>query len=803
MSLRRLSVWIGALQAVAVIAAALSHDAALLWGPYRPNLYVGMRPRIPGPLLLGLMWSNADEPSKIHDSLRHTCEQNEGMSYGWTAYDVRSGGREVLNDTGNWLDLITDFAKMPGNPHAWGLKVQGTPRTDAISGSKSMVVFYIGNEDPASQTECTKDAGTGGISCQGTSSGLGDFKIDIKVLESSHDHKQSISSLAIPTEDIWQAKSKFVDLLKHEGTHNGLVSDAPEKGNLQFTQQTFEGAFEFDILFSPLSAEQQVTSASLKSAIEASNLAFERQFEATYAPQAPFADKQHRLFSQSLISNLLGGIGYFYGKDKTDASHDPAYDETEQQFWEKAAEVRKHAKIEERGPFELYTAVPSRPFFPRGFLWDEGFHLQVILDWDTDLALEILSSWFDLMDRDGWIAREQILGPEARSKVPEQFQVQYPHYANPPTLFLVAQAFAAKLHGVSPHTGAPSAYLQDAAKGKAYLRSLYPKLKKNYEWFRKTQQGNLRHYHYPGTSFSEGYRWRGRDLRHTLTSGLDDYPRAQPPHPNELHVDTLSWVGSMAMALEKIALVLGNEEDQTVYAKQITEVSRSIDGIHWSSADKAYCDVTVREGIHVERVCHKGYISLFPFLVGLLNARHPRLGAVLDLIRDPDALWSPHGIRSLSTQDAYYGTAENYWRSPVWININYMVLERLLELAKTPGPRQKKARDTYAALRTNLVNTVYESWQATGFAWEQYDPSTGAGQRTQYFTGWTALMVRVMAMPNLAPPAPKKHAWLEGRQPFSFSSAGILMAIAGLLVVAYAFRRKVLDILQPITGSQG
>ena len=33
------------------------------------------------------------------------------------------------------------------------------------------------------------------------------------------------------------------------------------------------------------------------------------------------------------------------------------------------------------------------------------------------LSLEILKSWIDLIDEDGWVAREQILGEEARSKV--------------------------------------------------------------------------------------------------------------------------------------------------------------------------------------------------------------------------------------------------------------------------------------------------------------------------------------------------------------------------------------------------
>lgn len=59
-------------------------------------------------------------------------------------------------------------------------------------------------------------------------------------------------------------------------------------------------------------------------------------------------------------------------------------------------------------------------------------------------------------------------------------------------------------------------------------------------------------------------------------------------------------------------------------------------------------------------------------------------------------------------------------------------------------------------LRTNLVETVYRSWEQTGFAWEQYNPDTGAGQRTQHFTGWTSLVVKLMAMDE-DPAAAESH----------------------------------------------
>lgn len=71
-------------------------------------------------------------------------------------------------------------------------------------------------------------------------------------------------------------------------------------------------------------------------------------------------------------------------------------------------------------------------------------------------------------------------------------------------------------------------------------------------------------------------------------------------------------------------------------------------------------------------------------------------------------------------------------------------------MAKQDGPNQARATDLYSRLRKNLIETVYKSWVDTGFAWEQYNPETGEGQRTQHFTGWTSLVVKIMAMEDLA-----------------------------------------------------
>ena len=183
-----------------------------------------------------------------------------------------------------------------------------------------------------------------------------------------------------------------------------------------------------------------------------------------------------------------------------------------------------------------------------------------------------------------------------------------------------------------------------------------------------------------------------------------------------------------------------------------------------------YCDAAVDENDESFHVCHAGYISLFPVLLGLVSPTNPRLGPVLDLISDPEHLWSPYGIRSLSKKDTFFGKGENYWRGPIWVPLNYMALKALTQkYAAEPGPLQTKAAKIYSELRQNLIDNTFkvrtalpfvpsslscscrllnrflQEYKRTGFTWEQFNPETGLGQRSHPFTGWSSTVALIMA----------------------------------------------------------
>lgn len=46
--------------------AAQANNQSMLWGPYKPNVYFGVRPRVPEGPWSSLMWSNVNGFDSIH-----------------------------------------------------------------------------------------------------------------------------------------------------------------------------------------------------------------------------------------------------------------------------------------------------------------------------------------------------------------------------------------------------------------------------------------------------------------------------------------------------------------------------------------------------------------------------------------------------------------------------------------------------------------------------------------------------------------------------------------------------------------
>lgn len=143
-----------------------------------------------------------------------------------------------------------------------------------------------------------------------------------------------------------------------------------------------------------LSRANTFSAATLDEGIAAFSTSFSQRFNEKFP--VPDSPKREALeaFSQAITSNLLGGIGYFYGTSIVDPNFSYDWDDDSSPSESDDDSGRRRAEgARLTEPKALLTATPSRSFFPRGFYWDEGFHLLHIGEWDNDLRLVVLHIW--------------------------------------------------------------------------------------------------------------------------------------------------------------------------------------------------------------------------------------------------------------------------------------------------------------------------------------------------------------------------------------------------------------------------
>ncbi|KAF7272764.1 hypothetical protein GWI33_014473 [Rhynchophorus ferrugineus] len=733
----------------------------LFWGSYRPGTYFGLKTRDPFSLVTGLMWYFPHRLEVGGDGIRHWCEQGDNLSkYGWLQHDGNNFGLQEILD-GPFI-LNTSFVKRAGGDHGgeWtariSVDVHPSHKGKVNVNEQVSLIWYATLDEETQSNIAPTNLGTDITGIRGETLLLGQFNMKLYPYKSSVDHESFLSTVAPGLSHLKETVISSLKIAQDNPTSPKKlilggeyipVGTEKKKTNFVAVQLTAKLPFIVDVAYeskSNLNINEKLIGDVYTKTMEWHQNRFNQRFEATFGLKSKGYEKREIYFAQAALSNLVGGIGYFYGCSKVQSYYtsDPV------NYW--------------MAP--LFTAVPSRSFFPRGFLWDEGFHGLLICQWDLDTELDIMGHWFDLMNVEGWIPREQILGVESLAKVPSEFIVQRNTNANPPTFFLTLDYILDR-------------YEEDLSYERfALLERLYPRLQAWYYWFNTTQTGPV-----PGS-----YRWRGRNPLaqrelnpKTLTSGLDDFPRASHPTDLEMHIDIYCWMAVASKAMARLGLLLGRSS-YLKYQQTADYLLNNdmMDRLHWSNFSQSYADY----GLHTDAVKlvrpkplprqqHQnlemtrkvlkqpeyrlvdttfGYVNIFPFLLQILDADSPKLSKILTDIRDPDLLWSDYGLRSLAKTSPLYMTRNTehdppYWRGQVWININFLAVQALAHYSKIKGPNQRQARRVYGELRSNVINNVIRQYYRTGYIWEQYSDKSGEGSGCRPFTGWSALTVLLMS----------------------------------------------------------
>jgi mannosyl-oligosaccharide glucosidase len=709
------------------------------WGTYRPGLYFGMRQTVPKSTLMGLMWTHPQDNDAL-EAIRHEARQDHGLDkWGWELHDGVSYGKQTIWDRDlsleiQWArDISADaLGGQPGKETSsdWSVQV----KVSSLNGSRrtaGSLFFYFGEENIERGVDVAEATGGKDIGCSFWSRAAGwcaSLATSGVYVKRNH--------MTVKTPHFHNLTDRVADALyfslmqQHQmGATQGYALELPDMkeadSNVGFQQISGLLPFSVDLKLRYVDDTERDNLPDYPQVGESSDDlfreredAFENKFNATFPDL--LQDPSHYRVSKYALSNMMGGIGYWHGRSLVDTG----------------------SEVMELWKAPLLSAVPSRSFFPRGFLWDEGFHNLLIRKWNPAISRSIIAHWLDLMTDSGWIPREQILGEEARSRVPDEFVPQHPSAANPPTLFLVLSRMAT----------------EGLDEDMEFLNLAWPRLDKWFRWYNSTQAGLI----------TGSYRWRGRDELSktelnpkTLTSGLDDYPRASHPSADERHLDLRCWMAVAARTMstvEDLVLPPGRKREYGDLADMLEDYD-SLKRLHWDSKSKVFSDfgldspdLQLVNGHRMPVVGgvapklgfvsqHQGYVTMFPLALKLIPADAPELSSVLDVLESPEHLWSPYGLRSLAASSPIYDKWNTlhdppYWRGAVWININYLILDAL----QTKYSENPRAQKIAKSLRHNLVGTISEQFEKRNFVFENYDDKSGTGKGCYPFTGWTSLV---------------------------------------------------------------
>ena len=274
------------------------------------------------------------------------------------------------------------------------------------------------------------------------------------------------------------------------------------------------------------------------------------------------------------------------------------------------------------GQIRHFWSTPDRWPHRKMWLWDSAFHAIGLRHYNPALARDLVSTVFDLQEKDGFIP---LCGSPYESHTLTQ----------PPVLGL-----AMKL--VNESENAPE-----------WIEDLAPKLGKYLKWVMANRDSD-------GAGLVEWAIEANENCR-SGESGMDNSPRFD----GAIQLDAPDFNAYLAMECEILASFLPQERD--FWLDHHKRLCRLMNERLWSSACSLYVDYDVKNGRRTDVLSSAGFL---PLCCGApAREQAARMAAHLT---NPETFGTPLRVPSIAKNNtAAY--RKDMWRGPVWTNINYLI----------------------------------------------------------------------------------------------------------------------------------
>lgn len=177
--------------------------------------------------------------------------------------------------------------------------------------------------------------------------------------------------------------------------------------------------------------------------------------------------------------------------------------------------------------------------------------------------------------------------------------------------------------------------------------------------------------------------------------------------------------------LAKIATILG--EDPAPFDAAAQKTARAMNEKLWDEEHGIYLDHDLVSGHPIHVYFAPNFSPLF---AGIPDAG--RAGKMVDSLENRGFGLSDRDVTPVPSYDmrGFGYSPVQYWRGPVWININWFLMHGLEDYG-------------YDAHARRLRETIVSLCQSQGFH-EYYDPSDGSGHGSDFFSWTAALLLDVL-----------------------------------------------------------